>query len=102
MPLCYPKESKFTTLQQQLLNRFGGVSSTQRQFPLQEPRQSGPEVFQDRVVVFTDLDFRTDTQFQSLRYLERLKTRLKRKFERLEILITVRDSWRFDGPSFAE
>jgi hypothetical protein len=34
---------------------------------------------------------RTDTQFQRLRYLERLKTRLKRKFEQLEILITVQE-----------
>ena len=37
------------------------------------------------------MDFRTDTQFQSLRYLERLKTRCKRKFEQLEILITVQE-----------
>jgi hypothetical protein len=41
-------------------------------------------------VVFSVMDFRTDAQFQSLRYLERLKTRLKREFEWLEVLITVR------------
>jgi hypothetical protein len=38
---------------------------------------SGPEVFQDRLVVFTVMHFRTDTQFQSLRYLEHVKTRVK-------------------------
>jgi hypothetical protein len=37
------------------------------------------------------MDFRADTQFQSLRYLERLKTHVKRKFEQLEILITVQE-----------
>jgi hypothetical protein len=35
------------------------------------------------------MDFRTASQFQSLRCLERLETCLKRKFEQLEILITV-------------
>jgi hypothetical protein len=42
-------------------------------------------------VVFTVMVLRTDTQFQSLRSLERFKTRLKRKFEQLEILITVQE-----------
>jgi hypothetical protein len=37
------------------------------------------------------MDFRTDTQFQSLRSLERLKTRLKGKLKQLEILITVQE-----------
>jgi hypothetical protein len=37
------------------------------------------------------MDFRTDSLFQSLRFLERLKTRLKRKFEQLEVLITVQE-----------
>ena len=40
-------------------------------------------------MVFPVVDFRTDTQFQSLRDVEPLKIRLKRKFEQLEILITV-------------
>ncbi len=56
-------ESKFLAVQQELLERFGGVTSVQRQFP----------------------------QFEVLRYLERLKTRLKRKFDQLEILITVQE-----------
>ena len=40
-------------------------------------------------MVFTVMDFRSDSQIQNLRYLERLKTRLKKKLEQLEILITV-------------
>jgi hypothetical protein len=82
-------ESKYISLQQELLNRFGGVTSTQRQFPLQGLWQSGTHTYHDRVVVFSVLDFRDVTQLESLRYLERLQRRLKKKFDQLEILITV-------------
>jgi hypothetical protein len=82
-------ESKYVTLQQELLDRFGGVTSTQRQFPLQGVWQSGTEVYQDRVVVFSVMSFRDETQLESLRFLERLKVRLKKKFDQLEVLITV-------------
>ncbi len=82
-------ESKYVSLQQELLGRFGGVTSVQRQFPLQGIWQAGTEVYQDRVVVFSVMDYREETQLECLRYLERLKGRLKRKFDQLEILITV-------------
>ena len=35
------------------------------------------------------MDFREEAQLECLRYLERLKGRLKKKFDQLEILITV-------------
>ena len=76
-------------LQQELLDRFGGVTSVQRQFPLQGVWQSGPDVYHDRVVIFSVMDFRNETQLECLRYLGRLKGRLKKKFDQLEILITV-------------
>ena len=82
-------ESKYTSLQQELLNRFGGVTSVQRQFPLHGVWQSGTDIYLDRVVVFSVMDFREETQLECLRYLERLKGRLKKKFDQLEILITV-------------
>jgi hypothetical protein len=82
-------ESKYVSLQQELLNRFGGVTSVQRQFPLQGVWQSGTDVYQDRVVVFSVVDFREETQLDCLRYLEKLKGRLKKKFDQLEALITV-------------
>jgi len=83
------QESKYIALQQELLNRFGGVTSVQRQFPLQGAWQSGTHTYRDRVVVFSVMDFREGTQLECLRYLEKLKGRLKKKFEQLEILITV-------------
>jgi hypothetical protein len=84
-------ESRYVALQQELLSRFGGVTSLQRQFPLQGLWRSGEQVFQDRVVVFTVMNFRAENEFQNLRYLERLKSRMKRKFDQLEVLITLQE-----------
>jgi hypothetical protein len=63
----------------------------QRQFPLKGIWQSGVNVFHDRVVVFSVMDFREERHLECLRYLERLKARLKKKLDQLEILITVAD-----------
>jgi hypothetical protein len=84
-------ESKFNSVERELLYRFGGVTSNHREFPLQGVWQSGGDVFHDKVIVFSVMDFREETQLQCLRYLERLKARLKKKFDQLEILITVAD-----------
>ncbi|MEX2173465.1 MAG: hypothetical protein WD872_03830 [Pirellulaceae bacterium] len=81
--------SKYLALQEELLTRFGGVTSLQRQFALQGIWKSGSDVYHDRVVVFSVMDFRDGTQLECLRYLERLKVRLKKKLDQLEILITV-------------
>ena len=85
------EDTKYVALQQELLTRFGGVTSIQRQFPLRGLWRSEDRVFQDRVVVFSVLDFETTTEPEIVRYLERLKTRLKKKFAQLEILITVHE-----------
>jgi hypothetical protein len=81
--------SRYISLQGELLSRFGGVTSVQREFPLQGVWQSGTQVYHDRVVVLSVMDFRDETDLASLRYLERLKTRLIKRFDQLEILITV-------------
>jgi hypothetical protein len=83
--------AKYIPLEDELLARFGGVTSTQRLFPLRGLWQSGTQVFQDRVVVFSAMDLGAQTEFERIRYLERLKARLKKKFEQLEILITVQE-----------
>lgn len=84
-------ESKFTTLEDEFLARFGGVTAIRRETPLKGVWQSGDEIYRDRVVIFTIMDFRDDTPLDSLRYLERLKNRLKKKFDQLDVLITVTD-----------
>jgi hypothetical protein len=82
-------ESKYVAVQEELLNRFGGVTSVQRHFPLQGVWRSGANIYHDQVVVFSVMDFREETQLECLRYLEKLKSRLKKKFDQLEILIAV-------------
>jgi hypothetical protein len=37
-------ESKYIAIQEELLNRFGGVTSVPRHFPLQGVWQSGPDI----------------------------------------------------------
>jgi hypothetical protein len=85
------EESKFVSLIDELVDKFAGVTSTQRQFPLKGIWRTGGQVYQDQVVVFTSLDFQSKTDFELIRYLERLKARLKRKFEQLDVLITVQE-----------
>jgi hypothetical protein len=84
-------ESKYLSIEDELLGRFGGVTATQREFPLRGVWRSDGEEYLDRVVVLSVMDFREETQEVCFRYLEKLKTRLKKKFEQLEILITVAD-----------
>jgi len=84
-------ESKYIALQLQLLNRFSGVTSVQRQFPLQGIWKSQTQIYQDRVVVFTVMDFSEGKLLECLRYLEKLKGRLMKKLNQLDILITVAD-----------
>ncbi len=84
--------SRYVSIQRELLQRFGGVTSVQRDFPLQGIWQAGGDVYHDRVVVFSVMDFRIETEVECLRYLERLKVRLKKKLDQLEILITVTQS----------
>lgn len=67
------------------------MTSVQRDFPLQRIWQDSINAYCDRVVVFSVMDFRDETQLQCLRYLGRLKERCKRKLEQIDVLVTVAD-----------
>lgn len=86
-------ESKFVGVQRELLARYGGVTSTQRQFPLHGLWKARERVYQDRVIVFSVMDFRDETELEAIRYLESLKARLKRKLHQLEVLITLQGAF---------
>jgi hypothetical protein len=70
------------------VDRFGGYTATQRQFPLKGIWKSGAARYEDRVLVFGVMDFSKRSDFDTLRYLQSLKTRLKKKLDQLDILIT--------------
>ena len=84
-------DEKYLRLQSDLRKHFGGVTSTQRQFPLQGAWHFGEDIFEERVVVFTMMDFRDQPEAELLKYLDRLKKRLMKTFDQLEILITVQE-----------
>jgi hypothetical protein len=84
-------EARFVGVQRELLARYGGVTSTQRQFPLEGLWKFKRRVFQDWVMVFSVMDYRQEAQPPAVRYLEKLKDRLKKRFDQLDVLITLQE-----------
>jgi hypothetical protein len=80
----FPDE-KFKELQGGLLARFGGLTTQQRQFPLQGIWQGATRLYLDLVVIMTVLDFR---RAGSARFIAQLKQDLLAEFEQEAILIT--------------
>lgn len=96
LPLLYNDgsavdEDEFVKLQEEWLARFGGMTFTPRQFPVQGLWEAEGVVYKDRITVFTLLDFSTRSELETLRYLKNLKTRLKKQFDQLDILITMHE-----------
>ena len=75
----------FQRLQLRLLERFHGLTSLQRDFPLQGIWQGGSRLYLDWVIIMTVLDFR---RRGSAGFIAQLKQDLLRQFDQLEILIT--------------
>jgi len=75
----------FRRLQRRLLERFHGLTSSQRDFPLQGIWQGGSRLYLDLVIIMTVLDFR---HRGSAGFIAQLKQDLLREFDQLEILIT--------------
>ncbi len=75
----------FKSVHNRLLDRFGGLTAQQRDFPLQGIWQGERRVYYDQVIILTAMDFR---RRGSTRFITQLKQVLLREFEQLEILIT--------------
>jgi hypothetical protein len=90
LPLTYNNgrpipDALFDEVERRLLERFGGVTSQQREFPLRGIWLGQTQLFFDQVIVMTTLDFR---RHGSARFLAQLKKDLLRQFDQLEILLT--------------
>jgi hypothetical protein len=83
-------DSRFDSVEQKLLKRFGGVTSQQRSFPLRGIWQGERRLYLDDVIVITALDFRARG---SSRYIGMLKQEMLRDFKQVEILITESSLW---------
>ncbi|GEM_PF-1670353 len=84
-------ESFYVALGDEILERFGGYTVNQRKFPLKGIWKTGETKYEDRVIIFGVMDFSNRTDFETLRYLQNLQTRLKKKLEQLEVLITMHE-----------
>jgi hypothetical protein len=89
LPLTYNdgrlvEDEKFDVIERRLLAHFGGLTTLQRDFPLWGIWQGETQLYFDRVIIMTALDFRRQG---STRFLRQLKKDLLREFEQLEILI---------------
>src|SRR5205807_9868512 len=71
-------------VERRLLQRFGGVTSQQRDFPMRGIWQGETQLYLDQVIVMTVLDFRRQGSTQ---FIAKLKRDLLREFKQLEILI---------------
>jgi hypothetical protein len=90
LPLAYNDgraipDHHFDEFERQLLSKFGGVTSQQREFPLRGIWQGRTRLYFDQVIVMTVLDFRRSG---STRFIAKVKRTLLRAFEQFEILIT--------------
>ncbi len=80
------ENEKFLQLQDELIERFGGVTSIKQTNPLQGIWQYQSQRYTDEIIVVTILDFGYP-QSQSEAFFVEFKEELKRRFEQLDILI---------------
>jgi len=90
LPLTYNDgrsipEGQFDAVEQRLVQRFTGVTSHQREFPLRGVWFGSTQLYLDQVIIMTALDFR---RAGSQRFIVQLKQDLLRDFEQVEVLIT--------------
>src|SRR5438045_8839827 len=78
-------DSAFDEVERRLLQRFKGLTSHQRRFPLRGIWQGANRIYLDQVIVMTVLDFRRQGNDK---FIANLKRDLLRQFDQLEILIT--------------
>jgi hypothetical protein len=78
-------DALFDTVEGRLVERFGGLTTQQREFPLRGIWQGTGRLYLDQVVVMTVLDFR---RHGSGRFIAQLKQTLLQQLEQEEILIT--------------
>jgi hypothetical protein len=78
------EQENFDVIEQELVERFGGVTSVQRQFPLRGIWRGEKQIFLDKIVVVTVVDF---TGERSSDFFMDYKEELKHRFHQEEILI---------------
>lgn len=73
------------SVEARLLERFDGLTSQRRDFPLRGIWQSETSLYVDQVIILTVLDFRPRGSTQ---FIAKLKKALLLEFDQLDILLT--------------
>ena len=79
---------KFERVERELVERFGGVTSVQRQFPLRGVWKGEKQTYLDLVVIFTVIDLSGADVGE---FFTSYKEKLKSSFRQEEVLITVHE-----------
>lgn len=80
------ENEKFLQLHDELIERFGGVTSIKQTNPLQGIWRYQEQRYTDEIIIVTTLDFGYP-QSQSEQFFVEYKEQLKKRFEQLDVLI---------------
>ncbi|MCZ6676330.1 MAG: hypothetical protein O7E52_03665 [Candidatus Poribacteria bacterium] len=83
------ESEKFDQVDDFLYERFGGLTSVMREFPLRRLWAGESEAYRDLIIIYTAVDF--EPSESTTQFFEGYKETLKSQFQQEEILITVQE-----------
>ena len=83
------EDERFDQVDDVLYERFGGLTTVLRDFPLRGLWGGDSEGYQDLIVIYTTIDF--EPSESTTQFFEQYKEALKSQFRQEEILITVQE-----------
>ena len=83
------EDEKFDQVDDALYERFGGLTSIMREFPLRGLWTGESEVYRDLIIIYTTIDLQPSES--TTQFFEEYKEILKSQFQQEEILITVQE-----------
>lgn len=83
------EDGKFDQVDDVLYERFGGLTTALRDFPLRGLWSGESEAYRDLIVIYTTIDF--EPSESTTQFFEDYKETLKSQFQQEEILITVQE-----------
>jgi hypothetical protein len=84
------EDEAYDQIEQDLLQRFGGVTQIRRANLLKGVWQQAEDVYHDNIVMFTVLDF-SETLENNQQFMTEYKEFLKQKLQQKEIVITFHE-----------
>ena len=83
------EDEKFDQVDDILYERFGGLTTVLREFPLRGLWSGESEAYRDLIVIYATIDF--EPSESTTQFFEEYKEVLKSQFQQEDILITVQE-----------